>query len=201
MKTGSIVLIVLVALLLILGIGGCGSYNGMNTSRENVNTTWANLQSQYQRRADLIPNLVATVKGAADFEKSTYVQVAQARAGQLKNASNVSADQLTPEKTAEIQRASSEAASAMRTAINIAVEAYPQLRSNENFLSLQNQLEGTENRIVTERNRYNESVRDYNLRISNFPAKLYSGMFGFQRRTMFESSSDPKGENAPRVSF
>src|ERR1700744_3061550 len=115
-------------ILLVVLIGGC-SYNGMNSTRIDVNQKWATVQSAYQRRADLIPNLVATVKGAADFEKSTYVQVAMARAGNLKALTQGSADNLTPQKWAQIQQASSEAQSAAKMAINIAFEQYPQLKA------------------------------------------------------------------------
>ncbi|MEO6832330.1 MAG: LemA family protein [Chitinophagaceae bacterium] len=192
------VLPILVVILALVGMGGC-SYNGMNSKRLEVDKTWAQVQSAYQRRADLIPNLVSTVKGAADFEKSTYVQVAEARAGQLNKLAQVPADQLTTDKMAQIQQANAQAGQAMRTAINIAVEAYPQLRATQNFTDLQTQLEGTENRINTSRNNFNDAVQAYNLKVTNFPNNLISGMFGFKARPMFQA--DPGSQNAPKVQF
>lgn len=189
---------IIVILIVIVLIGGC-SYNGMNSSRLQVDNAWAQVQSAYQRRADLIPNLVATVKGAADFEKSTYVQVAQARAGQLRNLTNVPSDQLTPQRMQEIQNANAEAGQAMRTAINVAIEAYPQLRATQNFTDLQTQLEGTENRINTSRNSFNDAVMQYNQKVSNFPGNIMAGMFGFKQRPMFQA--DAGAQNAPKVQF
>jgi LemA protein len=185
-------------LLLVVLWAGCG-YNGMNTSRIEINKKWATVQSAYQRRADLIPNLVATVKGAADFEKSTYVQTAMARAGALKSLTQGSAAELTPEKMAAIQKASSEAQSAARLAINVAVEQYPQLKANQNFLQLQDQLEGTENRINVARNDFNNAVADYNTRVTNFPNNLLAGMFNFKEQPMFQA--DKESQNAPKVQF
>jgi LemA protein len=189
------IIIILVAIVL---IGGC-SYNGMNSSRLRVDNAWAQVQSAYQRRADLIPNLVATVKGAAEFEKSTYVQVAQARAGQLRNLTNVPSDQLTPQRLQEIQNASAEAGQAMRMAINVAIEAYPQLRATQNFTDLQTQLEGTENRINVSRNNFNDAVLQYNQKVSNFPGNIMAVLFGFKQRPMFQA--DPGAQNAPKVQF
>lgn len=189
---------IIIILVVILGIGGC-SYNGMNSSKHTVDQKWADLQGAYQRRADLIPNLVATVKGAADFERSTYVQVAQARAGKLVAATQVSADALTPAKMEEIQRANAEAQQAMRMAINIAVERYPDLKATTNFTGLQTQLEGTENRINLERNEFNGTVRNYNQKVTSFPGNLMAGVFGFKKREMF--SAAPGSEKAPQVQF
>lgn len=189
---------ILLILLALVGIGGC-SYNGMNGKRLEVDKAWAQVQSAYQRRADLIPNLVSTVKGAADFEKNTYIQVAQARSGQLNQLTNVPADQVTADRLAQIQQANAQAGQAMRTAINIAVEAYPQLRATQNFSDLQNQLEGTENRINTSRNGFNEAVQAYNLKVTNFPGNLLAGMFGFKARPMFQA--DAGAQNAPKVQF
>ncbi len=189
---------IIVILVVILGIGGC-SYNGMNGSKLNVDQKWADLQGAYQRRADLIPNLVATVKGAADFERSTYVQVAQARAGKLVAATQVSADALTPAKMQEIQQANTQAQDAMRMAINIAVERYPDLKATANFTGLQTQLEGTENRINLSRNEFNGTVRDYNQKVSNFPGNILAGIFGFHKRDMFNAA--PGSDKAPEVKF
>ena len=189
------IILVLVAIVM---IGGC-SYNGMNRARLEVDNKWADLQSAYQRRADLIPNLVATVKGAAKFEQETYTGVALARAGQLKQAVNVSADQLDDAKIAEIQQANAQAGTAMRSAINIAVEAYPDLKATANFSGLQNQLEGTENRINVSRNDYNGEVKNYNAKVTSFPGNLMAGIFGFKQRKMFDAA--PGSENAPKVDF
>ena len=189
---------IILIIVVLVGIGGC-SYNGMNSSRLQVDNAWASVQSAYQRRADLIPNLVATVKGAADFEKSTYVQVAQARAGNLVNASKVPSEQLTPEKLAEIQKANAEAQQAMRMAINVAIERYPDLKATANFTSLQDQLEGTENRINVSRNGFNDAVQNYNRKVTNFPNNIMAGMFGFKPRAMFQA--DAGAQSAPKVQF
>ncbi len=186
-----------IVLLLVLW-GGCG-YNGMNAASKDVDNKWADIQSSYQRRLDLIPNLVATVKGAADFEKSTYIQVAMARSGNLKTLAQVDAKDLTPEKLAAIQKANTEAQAATRMAINVAVEQYPQLRGTENFKSLQDQLEGTENRIKTARDDYNKAVKDFNVRVSNFPNNILAGMFHFKERLSFQA--DAGAEKAPKVQF
>ena len=189
---------IILVIVVLIGIGGC-SYNGMNTSRLQVDNAWAQVQSAYQRRADLIPNLVATVRGAADFEKSTYIQVAQARAGQLRNLTNVPADSLTPARMQEIKQANAASGQAIRSAINIAVEAYPQLRATQNFTDLQTQLEGTENRINTSRNGFNDAVQMYNQKVTNFPNNVMAGLFGFKARAMFQA--DPNAQNAPKVQF
>jgi len=193
-------LYIALGILLLVGLwAGCG-YNGMNSARITVNEKWAGVQSSYQRRADLIPNLVATVKGAADFEKSTYVQVAMARAGELKSAAqNTTAENLSAEKIAELQKKSNEAVAAARTAINIAVERYPELKANQNFLSLQDQLEGTENRIKVARDDFNGAVGDYNRKVTSFPSNMLAGMFGFKEKPMFQA--DQGAENAPKVQF
>lgn len=196
MKPAIIIILVLLAVML---FGGCNVYNSMNSSRLEVDNTWAKVQSAYQRRADLIPNLVATVKGAADFEKETYTQVALARAGQLRQATQVSADSLTPQRMQQIQAASQQALEATRMAINVAVERYPDLKATANFASLQNQLEGTENRINTERNYFNDAVKNYNLKVTSFPNKMFAGILGFAPKPMFQSA--PGAENAPQVQF
>jgi LemA protein len=193
------ILWIVLGLVVIFIFWGCGQYNGMVREDENVKTTWGNVQSAYQRRADLIPNLVATVKGAAEFEKETYTQVALARAGQLKQAVNVPVDSLNQQKFQQIQEASKNAMDAARTAINIAVERYPDLKATGNFTDLQRQLEGTENRINTERDRFNESVKSYNTKIRSFPSNIFAGMFGFKQRSQFQSEAG--AEDAPSVNF
>ncbi len=189
---------IIIILIIILGIGGC-SYNGMNASRLEVDNKTGELQGAYQRRADLIPNLVATVKGAADFEKSTYVQVAQARAGNLTAATKFSPEDVTPEKLAAMQKAGTEALQAARMAINVAVERYPDLKATGNFSDLQRQLEGTENRINVSRNNYNEAVKNFNLKVTNFPGNIMAGIFGFKQRPMFQADAGAK--DAPKVQF
>ncbi len=199
MKKGLIVILILAAIVLIGGCQACNLQKSLVELDENVKAKWGTVQNQYQRRADLIPNLVATVKGAADFEKSTYVQVAQARAGTLKEATNVTADQLTPEKMAEIQKASTEAQNAARMMINIMVERYPDLKANQNFLGLQDQLEGTENRINTARTGYNEAVQVYNVKVRTFPNNMFAGMLGFKQKDMFKAEAG--AEKSPKVEF
>lgn len=190
---------IVLGIILVLVFVGCGQYNGLVTQDETVKNSWNKVQSDYQRRADLIPNLVATVKGAANFEKETYTQVALARSGQLKQAINVPVDSLTPQKMQQIQQASTEALNAARLAINVAVERYPDLKATNNFTNLQTQLEGTENRIKTSRNDFNNAVQTYNTKVRRFPTNIFAGMMGFKVREGF--ASDPGAERAPNVSF
>lgn len=173
-----------------------GQYNGLVGSRENVNTKWANVEAQYQRRSDLIPNLVATVKGAADFEKSTLEAVIQARA----NATSikVNADDLTPEKLQQFQQAQAQLSSALGRLLAVA-EAYPQLKSVGNFSELQAQLEGTENRINEARRQFNEAAQEYNTSRQRFPRVLFASMFGFKEKPYFQA--DAGSEKAPTVKF
>lgn len=204
MKKSSIIGIVIVVLLLIVGVGGCSSYNGMVNLDEEVNQTWANVENQYQRRADLIPNLVNTVKGYAAHESSTLESVTNARAGLTKaynDAQDVSAAeaQASPEGFEKFQTAQSQLKGALDIYVNAVREAYPDLKANQNFLDLQTQLEGTENRIATERTRYNEAVKTYNVKIRRFPASLFAGMFGFDQRSMFKA--DEGAQHAPKVEF
>ena len=190
---------IVLGIILVLVFVGCGQYNGLVSQDETVKNAWNKVQSDYQRRADLIPNLVATVKGAANFEKETYTQVALARSGQLKQAVNVPVDSLTPQKMQQIQQASTEALNAARLAINVAVERYPDLKATTNFSNLQTQLEGTENRIKTARNDFNNAVQVYNTQVRRFPTNLFAGIMGFRPREGF--LSDPGAERAPNVSF
>ena len=199
MKKGLIVALVIGAIVLIGGCQACNLQKSMVTLDEGVKNKWGTVQAQYQRRADLIPNLVATVKGAADFERSTYVQVAQARAGDLKQATQVSADSLTPQKFAEIQKASTEAQNAAKMMINVIVERYPELKANENFLKLQDDLSGTENRINTARIGYNDAVQEYNIKVRTFPNNLFAGMLGFKQKEIFQAA--PGSEKSPEVKF
>ena len=195
----SMPLLIILGIVVLLLFWGCGSYNGLVGGDETVKNSWSKVQSEYQRRADLIPNLVSTVKGAANFEKETYTQVAMARAGQLKQAVNVPVDSLTPQRMQQIQQANTEALNATRMAINIAVERYPDLKATKNFSDLQTQLEGTENRIKVARNDYNDAVKGWNTKVRQFPASLFANMFGFNTRQPF--AADPGSNNTPKVEF
>ena len=182
-------------ILLIVLMGGC-SYNGMNASSKDVDQKWADVQSSYQRRSDLIPNLVATVKGAANFETTTLTQVIQARASA--SSIKVDAKDLTPEKLQQFQASQGQLSQALGR-LMVVSEQYPQLKANENFKSLQDQLEGTENRIKVARDAFNSSVKDYNIKVSNFPANILAGMFHFKERPSF--TADQGAQNAPKVQF
>ncbi len=193
MSRGIIATIAIIVLIVIMG--GC-SYNGLVQQDESVNTAWSKVQSDYQRRADLIPNLVNTVKGAAEFEKSTLTDVVNARA----NATSVkfTADQLTPENIQRFQQAQSQLNGSLSRLLAVA-ENYPQLKANENFRDLQAQLEGTENRIKVSRNDFNDAVQGYNRKVRSFPTNVLAGMFGFSAKAYFEA--DAGAEKAPTVKF
>ena len=191
-----ILVIALVILGLIVTFTGCNSYNGFVEKETEVEKAWGNVQSAYQRRADLVPNLVSTVKGVANFEQQTLTQVADARA----RATSVQVDptNLTPEKLAEFQAAQGQLSSALGRLLMI-TENYPELRATESFKELQSQLEGTENRIKVERDKFNEAVAKYNTAVRRFPANFWASIFGFSRKGMFEA--DQGAQNAPRVEF
>lgn len=196
MKKTWIILIVIA----VIGIGAystCKSaYNDMVTQDEAVSTAWSNVENQYQRRADLIPNLVNTVKGYAQHEKSTLESVMSARAKATQMT--VSADDLTPEKLQAYQKAQGEIGAALGRLLAI-TENYPELKANENFQTLMAQLEGTENRISVERRNFNEVARNYNTSIRQFPRTLLAGLFGFEKRPYFEAQEG--AEKAPEVQF
>ena len=189
-------LIAVVVILLIFGFVGCGKYNGLVSKDEVVKESWAKVESQYQRRADLIPNLVSTVKGAADFEKSTLTAVIEARAKATQTTIN--ADQLTPENIQKFQGAQDQLSGALSRLL-VSVEQYPQLKANQNFLELQAQLEGTENRITVARNDFNTVVKDYNQEVRTFPTNLFAGIFGFAQKGYFQATAG--SEKAPTVKF
>ncbi len=196
---GCVVLGVLgLIVLIVVAIAG-GSYNRLVRLSQNVDQQWAQVQNVYQRRADLIPNLVATVSGAANFEKSTLTEVTSARAsvGQVKVDPNSAPTD--PAKLAEFERAQGQLSSALSRLLVVA-ERYPDIKATENFRTLQAQLEGTENRISVERGRFNEAVQGYNTAIKSFPATLYARMFGFQARPYFTATT-PGAETAPKVQF
>lgn len=196
MKSRNLVLIVVVVFILILGGCGCGGYNKMVNLDENVKNKWNNVQSDYQRRADLIPNLVSTVKGAANFEQTTLTQVIEARA--KATSVNVNAENLTPEKVQQFQQAQGQLSGALSRLLVVA-EQYPQLQATQSFRDLQAQLEGTENRIKVSRNDFNASVQEYNSVVRRFPNNLFSGMFGFKVKEGFRAESG--SEKAPKVEF
>lgn len=192
MKKGIIVIVVLV----LLGMFGCNKYNGLVKLDENVKNKWGAVQSQYQRRADLIPNLVNTVKGAANFEQTTLTQVIEARAKATQIT--VNPDDLSPEKIQQFQQAQGQLSTALGRLLAVA-ESYPQLKANQNFLDLQAQLEGTENRITVARNDFNDAVNGYNGSVRSFPNNLIAGIAGFQQKGYFQAQ--PGSENAPKVQF
>ena len=193
MKKSTIIVLVIIAVVAIWGITG---YNGLVKADEAVSTAWSNVENQYQRRADLIPNLVNTVKGYAEHEKETLdaVVAARTRATQV----TVDAENLTPEKLQEYQKIQNEVGAALGRLLAVA-EAYPDLKANTNFLELQAQLEGTENRISVERRNYNEAAKSYNTSIRTFPRSILAGMFGFEKRPYFEAQQGV--ETVPVVQF
>lgn len=176
-------------------LSSCG-YNDIVEKQEKVSGSWAQVQNVYQRRADLVPNLVSTVKGAADFEKETLTQVMEARA----KATQVTlkADELTPEKVKQFQQAQQGLSSAL-SRLMVVSENYPNLKANQNFLDLQSQLEGSENRITVERMKFNEAVQDYNTYIQKFPTNLTAKMFSFEKKGYFEAEAS--AQKAPKVEF
>ena len=188
--------IVPVAIVVIVIMWAVGAYNGMVTLDEGVQGKWADVETQYQRRADLIPNLVSTVKGYAAHESETLEIVVKARS----EASSVKVDpeNLTPEKLAEYQKAQSGVSSALGR-LMVIVEKYPDLKANQNFLELQSQLEGTENRINVARRDFNEAAKNYNTVIRSFPKNIFAGMFGFEKKAYFEAEKG--AEAAPKVEF
>lgn len=191
-KLRSLVLIVASVFLL----SSCG-YNSLVEKRETIGQAWAQVQTQYQRRADLIPNLVNTVKGYADFEKSTLIAVTEARSDASKI--NIDAKDLTPENLAKFQQAQDQVSSSLKTFFKVVFEKYPDLKANQNFLELQAQLEGTENRIAVARQDFNTAVKDYNTKVGSFPSNLTAKMFDFDPKAYFEA--DKGSEKAPEVKF
>lgn len=188
--------IIIIAVIAVIAIYGVSSYNSMVSQEEAVGTAWSNVENQYQRRADLIPNLVNTVKGYAAHEKETFDAVVSARAKATQTT--VSIDDLTPEKMEAYQRAQGEVGSALSRLLAV-TENYPELKANENFQTIQAQLEGTENRISVERRNFNDVARAYNTSIRRFPKNIFAGMFGFEKRPYFEAQEG--AEKAPEVKF
>lgn len=194
MKKGGIIIIL--AVLAVLVFWGIGSYNGLVASEEKLEKSWADVQNQYKRRADLITNLVETVKGYAQHESSTLEAVVNARS----KASQISVDptNLTPEKLQEFQAAQGELGNALNRLLMLR-EAYPDLKANQNFLELQTQLESTENRITAAREAFNQEVQNYNTAVRKFPRNIIAGLFGFERKPTFKAEEG--AEKAPEVKF
>lgn len=182
------------ALLIFVGIG---KYNTLVEQEQSVEQSWAQVENQYQRRADLVPNLVNTVKGAADFEQETLTEVTEARS--RASSIQISADDLNdPQKIQQFQQAQQQLSGALSRML-VTVEKYPELKANQNFRDLQVQLEGTENRISTERQRFNEAVQSYNTSVKRFPNNLFAGIFGFDQKAYFEA--DEGAREVPEVNF
>lgn len=196
MKKGYIVLIVIGVIILAIFLWFRGSYNGMVKMNETVAAQWSNVENQYQRRLDLIPNLVNTVKGYASHEQQTLTDVVNARAKATQTQINF--EQLDEATMQRLNRTQGELSSALSRLMAIS-ESYPDLKANQNFLELQAQLEGTENRIAVERRKFNDTVRTYNAYIRQFPKNLIAGMFGFTPKPYFEASAG--AEMAPKVEF
>lgn len=188
--------IIIIAAIAIIAIGAISGYNGLVKMDESVSTAWSNVENQYQRRSDLIPNLVNTVKGYAAHEKETFQAVTEARSKATQMT--ISADELTSEKLLEYQKAQGEVGAALSRLLAI-TEAYPDLKANENFKELQAQLEGTENRISVERKNFNEVARSYNTAVRTFPKTIIASMFGFEKRPYFEAEEG--ASKAPEVLF
>ncbi len=172
------------------------TYNGFVNKEEGVNAAWSNVETQYQRRSDLIPNLVNTVKGYAEHESQTLSEVTEARA--RATSINLTAGELTPERLAQFQQAQADVRSALGRLIAVA-ESYPDLKANQNFIELQSQLEGTENRIAVARKDFNDAARRYNVAVRRFPSNLVAGLFGFDQKPYFEAAEGT--ETAPTVEF
>jgi Uncharacterized conserved protein len=172
------------------------TYNGFVNKEEGVNAAWSNVETQYQRRSDLIPNLVNTVKGYAAHESQTLGEVTEARA--KATSINLSAGELTPERLAQFQQAQAEVRTALGRLIAVA-ESYPDLKANQNFIELQSQLEGTENRIAVARKDFNDAARKYNVAVRRFPSNLVAALFGFDQKPYFEAAEGT--ETAPQVEF
>jgi len=196
MKKTWIVLAVVAVLLLLAYSSIKGSYNNMVTMQEGVTAQWSQVENVYQRRSDLIPNLVSTVKGYADFEKETLTQVIEARA--KATAVNINPEKLDAQSLQNFQNAQSGLSSAL-SKLMVVVEKYPELKANQGFLDLQAQLEGTENRITVERQKFNQTAQSYNTFIRTFPKNIFAGMFGFEKKAYFEAEKG--AEKAPQVKF
>lgn len=194
---GRIILIVLLVVLVIAGVGGCNGYNSLVALEEGVDAAWSQVENVYQRRADLVPNLVETVKGAAAFEQETLTAVIEARAKATQVT--LSPEMLNdPQALERFQAAQGELSGALAR-LMVTVERYPDIKANQNFRDLQAQLEGTENRIAVERRKFNETAQAFNTRVRRFPTSLIASVTGFERKAYFEA--DAGAEEAPQVEF
>ncbi len=189
-------LLIILAIVVIVGFLGCNGYNGLVTQDEAVKKSWANVQTEYQNRSDLVGNLVNTVKGAANFEQKTLTDVVEARA--KATSVNINADNLTPEKIAEFQAAQGQLSGSLSRLL-ATVEAYPTLKATENFTQLQRQLEGIENGIKNSRKVFNDEINVYNTKVRSFPMNILGGLFGFKQKEGFKA--DAGAEKAPEVKF
>ena len=196
MRRTSPVLLIVLGIVVILLFWGCSGYNGLVQQDENVKKVWNNVQSQYQRRSDLIPNLVNTVKGEANFERGTLTDVINARA--KATSIQINANDLTPDKLQQYQQAQAQLSGALGRLLAVA-EAYPNLQTNQAFQNLMAELSGTENRIAVARNDFNAAVQEYNVRVRRFPTNMLAGIMGFHPREGF--TADPGTQNAPKVNF
>ena len=194
MKGKALIIVFVLSLIIVLGIS---TNNGLVEREENVESAWAQVENQYQRRADLIPNLVNTVRGAADFEQETLTAVINARSSAT-SVNITAADLNDPSKIAQFQEAQQQLSGALSRLL-VSVERYPELKANSNFRDLQAQLEGTENRISTERMRFNKVAQSYNTSIRKFPTSIIASISGFERKSYFEAENG--AENAPTVDF
>ncbi len=198
MKKSWIIIGGIILLVIIMFSSIKGTYNGLVSSEENVNKKWADVQGAYQRRADLIPNLVSTVKGYANFEQETLIKVIEQRAAATKPTINLDATKLDANTLAQFQKAQDELGASLSRLL-VTVEKYPDLKANQNFLQLQAQLEGTENRINVERRNFNESVQIFNSSLRSFPTNILAGMFGFSKKPYFEAQAG--ADTTPKVEF
>ncbi|MBK6967014.1 MAG: LemA family protein [Bacteroidales bacterium] len=196
MNKSLITIIAVIGIVLILVLWSSSRYNSLVTKEEGVTAAWSQVENVYQRRADLIPNLVSTVKGYADFEKSTLTAVIEARS----KATSVTIDptKLNESNIQQFQQAQDGLSSAL-SRLMVVVEKYPDLKANQNFMDLQAQLEGTENRIATERRNFNQAAQDYNTQIRRFPSNIFAGLFGFDKKAYFQAETG--AEKAPEVKF
>jgi LemA protein len=190
---------ILVVLAVIIGISLAGTYNRLVTLGQDVDRSWAEVENQYQRRADLVPNLVQTVQGAANFEKDTLTQVTEARASVGRATITPGTAPASPEALARYQQAQDQLGSALQRLLVVS-ERYPELRANQNFRDLQAQLEGTENRITVARGRFNESAQQYNTVLKRFPTNMLAGLFNMKEKPYFKATT-AGAEQAPRVQF
>ena len=199
MSKGILITIVVLAVIAFAAMGLIGRYNSLVGLQEDVEGQWGNVQNVYERRAALIPNLVATVKGYADHESETLTAVVEARAKATQMTADITPEMLNdPQMLQKFSQAQDGLSSALGR-LMVVVERYPDLKANQNFLEFQNQLEGTENRISVERRRFNEAARGYNTTLRRFPTSVIAGMFGFEKRAYFEASET--AQEAPTVNF